>query len=77
MVGHSGPAGVSSPAFRRRSRSLSGISCSHAVGQPPANSAPRAGLACSMLWRTEREHPACHVAVAVSDPQAGDYASAE
>ena len=34
-------------------------------------------LACSMLWRTEREHPACHVAVAVSDPQAGDYASAE
>ncbi len=33
---HAGPAGVSSPALSARSKSLSGTSCSQAVGQPPA-----------------------------------------
>ena len=56
-VAQSGPSGVSSPALSRRSRSLSGTSCSQAVGQPPASSLPERRLAGAVVRRAEGEHP--------------------
>ena len=54
---HRGPAGVSSPAFRRRSRSLPVTICSHAVGQPPRHVCCDGRHVGAVVRRAQRQHP--------------------
>ncbi len=72
-----GPAGVSSPAFSARSRSLSGWSCWQATGQVSGARSP-ARPARSVPWCGDpmRDDPAREAAAAVvADPEAGDHAA--
>ena len=71
-----GPSGVSSRAFRARSRSLSGSSWRQAVGHRPATPDRELGDRGAVLRGADAEHPpGLAGAVGVPDPLAGHHAA--
>ncbi len=73
---NTGPAGVSSRALSRRSRSLSGTSWRQAVGHRPARPSASSATDGAVLRRPDAEHPSRAARpVVVADPLPGHHAA--